>query len=390
MKKKILFCLQTMVMGGVEKELVTVLKKLDRDQFDIELLLFYIQDENILKTVPEDVKIIVLDLDRDYWLGNGKQFIKTRLHRGDFAEAAKIAAHVVKHGGASSAYVNLRDIPMLPNAYDCAVCYHMHSGMVLRYVAEKVKAQKKVAWIHNDFRTTGYKIECYQKALQEYDAIVAVSDRLRTEFVAHCPVYNNRTITIHNIIDEDEINKKAVQQPDTAFLNDSRIKLVTVGRYVEQKGFDLAILACRILKEKGLNISWYAIGWGPEEENLRKLVVENDLEESFFLTGKKENPYPYMAGADIYVQPSRHEGYAIAIEEAKALKKFIVCTDFAGADEQIVDGLNGVVVKTFEPEHIADAIFRICSDECERKKINDGIEKFVQESTWKAISNILL
>lgn len=390
MKKKILFCLQTMVMGGVEKELITVLNKLDRAQFDIELLLFYTQDTDIMKSVPGDIKITVLRLDKAYWLCNGAQYVKSRMKKGKFAEAMQIACKTAKYGGASSAYVNLGDIAMLPGEYDSAICYHMHSGMVLRYVAEKVNAKRKVAWIHNDFNTTGYKIECYDSALSKYDFFVAVSERLRREFVQHCPNYASCAITIHNAIDEEEIRERAMEKPDYSFECDHRIKLVTVGRYVEQKGFDLAIETCRILRNRGLDIAWYAIGWGPDESMLHKMVKQNGLENCFYIMGRKNNPYPYINGADIYVQPSRHEGYGITIAEAKVLRKIIVCTNFAGADEQIVDGLNGVVVKTFEPEHIADAIFRICSDECERKKINDGIEKFVQESTLKAISNILL
>lgn len=389
MKKKILFCLQTMVMGGVEKELITVLKKLDRTYFDIELLLFYIQDMNIMKSVPEDVKVTILQLEKEYWLCNGAQYVKSRLKKGHFAEAIQIAVKTAKNGGASSAYVNLRDIQILPGTYDCAICYHMHSGMVLRYVAEKVNAKKKVAWIHNDFETTGYKIECYEKDLKKYDSIVAVSDRLREEFVLHCPACENRTITIHNIVDEEEILKKAAQQPDTSFQNDTRIKLVTVGRYVEQKGFDLAISTCRILKDKGLDVSWYAIGWGPDEEILRKLVEEERLQDCFYLTGRKENPYPYMAGADIYVQPSRHEGYGITIAEARALKKVIVCTDFAGASEQIDSGVNGVVVKSFSSDAIAETILLICRDSTYRETLKNGHGHDGEKNAWESIQSVL-
>ena len=389
MKKKILFCLQTMVMGGVEKELITVLKRLDRAQFDIELLLFYIQDTNIMKSVPEDVKVTVLQLDKAYWLCNGAQYVKSRLKKGRFAEAVQVAVKTALNGGASSAYVNLQDIQTLPGAYDCAICYHMHSGMVLRYVAEKVNAKKKVAWIHNDFATTGYKIECYEKDLKKYDSIVAVSDRLREEFMSHCPVCGDRAITIHNIVDEEEIQEKAAQQPDASFQNDTRIKLVTVGRYVEQKGFDLAISVCRILKDKGLDVSWYAIGWGPDEEKLRKLVEEEQLQDCFYLTGRKENPYPYMAGADIYVQPSRHEGYGITIAEAKTLKKIIVCTDFAGASEQIENGVNGVVAKSFSPDAIADAILRICTDGAYREKLQQGFSQNGTQGLWEKMLSVL-
>lgn len=389
MKKKILFCLQTMVMGGVEKELITVLKKMDKIQFDIELLLFYVQDTDIMRSIPKGVKVTVLQLEKDYWLCNGPQYVKSRLRKGHLAEAVKIAAKTAINGGASSAYVNLRDVQVLPGEYDCAVCYHMHSGMVLRYVAEKVNAKKKVAWIHNDFATTGYKIECYEKDLKKYDSIVAVSDRLKEEFVSHCPSLRGRTITIHNIVDQEDILEKAAQKPDASFQNDTRIKMVTVGRYVEQKGFDLAISACRILKDKGLDVSWYAIGWGPDEGKLQKLVETEQLQDCFYLTGRKDNPYPYIAGADIYVQPSRHEGYAITIAEAKTLKKIIVCTDFAGASEQIENGVNGVIVKSFSPDAIAEAILMIGADGVYREKLQKGCAQKGAYDCWERILAVL-
>ena len=61
-----------------------------------------------------------------------------------------------------------------------------------------------------------------------------------------------------------------------------------------------------------------------KEKKLEKMIEENDLQEIFILLGMKENPYPYIREADIYVQPSRFEGKSIAIDEAKILQKPIV------------------------------------------------------------------
>lgn len=389
MKKKILFCLQTMVMGGVEKELITVLKKMNADQFEIELLLFYTQDAEVMKAIPKYVKVTVLNLDRSYWVCSGLRYVESRLKKGHFLQAAQIAAKTVKNGGGSSAYVDLSELPALQRQYDCAICYHLHSSMVLRYVAEKVSSKKKIAWIHNDFEISGYKIACYERDLREYDTFVAVSDQLRKEFVQRCPSYGERTVTIHNIVDEQEIIRKSMEMADSHFQSDRKIKLVTVGRYVEQKGYDLAISACRILKEKGLNISWYAIGWGSEEEKLRALVEREQLQDSFYLVGRKANPYPYIAGADIYVQPSRHEGYAITLEEARVLKKVIVCTNFAGASEQIESGVDGIVVRSFSPDVIAEAIGLLCADKDYREMLQRKSGLNVYSDSWEKILNVL-
>ena len=389
MKKKVLFCLQTMVMGGVEKELVTVLKRMNPESFDVDLLLFYIQDEEVIKTIPGHVKIRNLEVEKSYWFCDGKQYFLTRLARGHFSEAMNIAFNTAKGRGASSAYISLSGLSPLEDEYDCAICYHLHSGVMLRYVAEKVRAKRKIAWIHNDFNTTGYQVERYINALVQYDSVVAVSERLRKEFIEHCPSLKDRTITIHNIVDKEEIERKAKEEPDLFFKNDAKLKIVTVGRYVEQKGFDLAIETCDILTKMGLNLSWYAIGWGPEEEKLRKLVKEKQLEDVFFVVGRKDNPYPYIYGADVYVQPSRHEGYAVTIEEAKALKKIIVCTDFAGADEQIENERNGIIVHSFSPQLIAEAIYNVCTMREVSRRIQAGINNRAAEDGLSSILSVL-
>src|SRR5699024_7035945 len=105
--------------------------------------------------------------------------------------------------------ISINDFPA-PNAtYDYAVCYHMHSPLVLKYVAEKINAKVKYAWIHNDFLTTGYPINQYNTWLKEYKAFFGVSDRLTEEFKDICPEYKTRAFTIHNIVDIQEVKEKA-------------------------------------------------------------------------------------------------------------------------------------------------------------------------------------
>lgn len=90
MKKKIVFCLQTMILGGVEKELITVLKKI-HDDFDITLLLLYAGDSDIMKEIPNGVNVIILDIDQKYYCGSMIQLVKQRLKRGKFVEATSIS-----------------------------------------------------------------------------------------------------------------------------------------------------------------------------------------------------------------------------------------------------------------------------------------------------------
>lgn len=99
-------------------------------------------------------------------------------------------------------------------------------------------------------------------------------------------------------------------------------------------------------------MKWYCIGEGHYRKQLEKLIIKCEMRNYFILIGVNPNPYPYMAGADIYVQTSRHEGYCLTLAKAKYLHKPIITTNFIGAYEQIVDGYNGFIVSPDEPIYI--------------------------------------
>lgn len=390
--KKILFCLQTMVFGGVETELITVLKRFDQTEYELSLLLFYEQDEQIINKIPKGVKIINLNLDKQYYFSSLPNLIKARVKKGQIFSAMGLAIKKALSISATPACINIEKIPQIEGEYDFAVCYHMHSPITLRYVADKVKAKNKIAWIHNEFTTTGFAIDKYDKWLASYDKIIGVSERVSNEFINKCPKYAQKTHTVHNVVDEENIKRLAddISQVDPSFINDKRFKIVTVGRFVEQKGFDIAIDACQLLKEQGAQISWYAIGYGKDEADMQKAVCEKKLQDNFIILGRKNNPYPYMKTSDLYVQPSRHEGYSITLREAKALKKLIVCTDFAGASEQITNGENGVIISGFDAKNLSDAILELYNDIEHRKKLQANINLQSVKDGWEKIQKVFM
>ncbi|WP_346868668.1 glycosyltransferase [Clostridium sp. UBA5119] len=120
---------------------------------------------------------------------------------------------------------------------------------------------------------------------------------------------------------------------------------MTVGRLSKEKGQDLAIRVLYKLKKQGYKVKWYCIGEGKDRDEYEKLIENLNLRDDFILLGETLNPYPYIKTSDIYVQPSRHEGYCITIAEAKCLNKPIVTTNFIVANEQIEDGQNGLIVE---------------------------------------------
>ena len=387
-KKKIVFCLQTMVRGGVEKELITILKRFDPEDYQITVVLLYITDREIVKQIPEYVRVINLNIDKEYYCGSLASLVTQRIKSGKIREATFLAVSRLFNSGMTHGNVSVCDLPNLSDQYDYAVCYHMHSPLALQYVEKKIQSKKKYVWIHNDFLTTGFQANRLSKILNSFDLFIGVSRRIVDEFVELCPQYADRTKIIYNIVDVEEIRRKAEDYSvviEKSFLGNENLKILSIGRLVKQKGFDLAIRAADYLKKQGYNFTWYIIGTGKEEETLKEQIKFFDLETNFVLLGGKDNPYPYIKLSDVYIQPSRHEGYPISILEAKALSKFVVCTNFAGADEIIQDGEDGIITLDLSPESIAEGIIRLMSG---KENFKNNYIFSENDNGWKMIQSI--
>lgn len=385
--KKVLFCLQTMVCGGVETELLVLLNLLNREEYDITVRLFYVSDKEMLNKIPKDLNVDVLNVDRDYWLGGFKSLVANRIKRGKIIEAINLSVNTLKRHGSSTAFVSLDGFPNDESEYDIAICFHVHSGLVLRYVSEKIKARRKIAWIHNDFDTTGYNIEYYEKSLEHFDRFVAVSQKLQQEFISHCNAFADKSEVIYNISDCETILEKAntLNNLSDRYFKDNRTKLLTVGRLEKQKGIDLAIEACKRLADEGYDIAWYVVGDGSERAKYQEMIDRNGLAERFVLLGRRDNPFSYMNVCDYYIQPSRHEGYVLTVSESMVLNKTIVCTNFAGAKEQIEDGITGYIVKDMSAEALADKIGYLLKN---KLHISCDLQSLVRQKNTRSLALI--
>ena len=340
--KKIAFFVQWMLCGGVENALIALTNELVSAGNDVTIyvikekgdFLNKVSDSVHLKAIPMDTnlrtKIPVgecLD-EHKYW--EALQFvIKHNLNKNEFAELN----------------VNLDEIPELKEHYDIAVNYHMHSPFLVWYLSERVTASKKYTWIHNDFETTKYSIDRLRQYLNCVDQFFAVSNQLVKEFINIFPEFKEKISTALNIVPKTEIVMKSEMFYPEEYKKDKFLKLLTVGRLEEQKGYDIAIDVCSKLKNAGLQFQWYILGEGTQRKTLETEIQKEHVEDCFHLLGTRMNPYPYFKNCDIYVQTSRHEGYVTTVSEAKIFKKPIVTTDVSGAREQLRNGINGSIVE---------------------------------------------
>ena len=200
-----------------------------------------------------------------------------------------------------------------------------------------------------------------QRYYEKFNYLITISEICKNVFLELVPSMADRMSVVENMIDVKAIKNKLKKKAEFSNWNGNRVQLVTVGRLEQPKGIDLGVCACKILCDRGKEICWHVYGEGSQRESLQKMIEENRLSNSFILEGMVINPYPYMGRADIIVQPSRHEGKSIVLDEAKILGKAIVVTNYTSVADQITDKESGLIVEC-TPEGIAKGVEKLIDD----------------------------
>lgn len=262
-------------------------------------------------------------------------------------------------------------VPELPKKYDVAVSYI--DGFTNYYVMEKVRADKKVLWIHNEYQKHGYDIGFDRMFYEACDGIITISEQCRQCVIQAFPQCGEKVYVLENITSYKRVTRKSEEGTCPEYMQTEKLKLLSVGRLNHVKGFDLAIGAAKRLKEVGIPFLWLIVGEGPERQKLQEQIDRYALGDHFRLIGARSNPYPYMKACDILVQPSRSEGKSMVLDEAKMLCKPIVTTNYTTVWDSVEHGVSGWIVDMTE-EAVYDGILRMYRDPLLRTKICDFLK----------------
>lgn len=344
MKKKILIATYDLEVGGVERSLISMLDQFDYDQFDVDLLLYH-HSGDFLPFLTSNVNLLP---ERDQLASFRKPISHLIKGRHPLLAISRLGAKVKSRLESSDgeSVVQMQDmwkysLPLLKSLdkeYDVAISFLWPHD----YVAYKVKAKSKIAWIHTDYSKIKTDTKRDLKVWNQFNHIISISEDVTTSFLIKYPSLEKKILLIENIISPDFIKDQANEEIEG--FNPEDFNLVSVGRLCYAKGYDHAIKALRKLHDEGFtNIKWHIIGYGSDESMLKELIKEHQLEKSFILHGKKINPYPYMKAADVYVQPSRYEGKAVTVSEAKILGKAVLITNYDTAHSQLEHGVDGYI-----------------------------------------------
>ncbi|WP_160722249.1 glycosyltransferase [Bacillus sp. USDA818B3_A] len=378
MKKNMLFMLINMNIGGTEKALLNMINELPLDKYNMTIFMLE-EYGGFLNSIPPEVKVEYFSGYKDIkdLLNKPPKLIffnllkKWKLIQAFIIIFLHILTRILQNRSLYFKYI-LRNYPLLEKEYDVAVAYDGPMDFISYFVLKKIRAKKKFQWIHFDITKIGFNPRFAEKIYSQFDKIFVVSNEAEKKLTEKVPTLKNKTNVFFNISSPELIKSHA--KKGTGFTDKfNGIRILTVGRLSIEKGQDLAIYAFSRLLKDGYDAKWYCIGDGNAREHYEKLIKKYNLQNRFILLGATPNPYPFIDQCDIYVQPSKHEGFCITLAEARCLRKPIVSTEFSAAREQIRNRENGLIVGIDEKE-LYNGIVELINNKDMRKQFTENLK----------------
>lgn len=354
-KPRVLINMHYMELGGAERALLGLLNALDTDRVDVDLFLNQHTGE-FMPLIPEKINLLPERRGYNAIERPMKQILKEGqlgVFWGRYRAQKKFVHYYYTLSGeekrmdasvfqfvADGVQPFLRSLHEL-GEYDLAISFVTPHNIVLN----KVKAKKKIAWIHTDYSTIHVNVEQELPVWSGYDYIASISPDCTRSFLKTFPSLENKIIEIENILSPEFVRAQADLLDVSDEMSCDGLKLLSVGRYTTAKNYDNVPDIVRRMVETGFkDFCWYIIGFGGEEDLIRRRIAEAGMQDHVILLGKKSNPYPYIKACDIYLQPSRFEGKSVTVREAQILCKPVIVTSYPTAGSQIRDGQDGIIV----------------------------------------------
>ena len=326
--KKILFYIDTLGKGGLDKVVLDVANHMDFSKYDV----------TVMRRFPG---------------GYYSQFLDKRIHT---------KANVPFKETCSKTYDHLVRVicDRLPRKLIYRMFVHKKYDIEIAcgdaFAATLIGGSTnpnslKILWEHMDVTkdistATYYNEEQVQDFFGPFDKIIGVSKDCRDKFIEKYG-FEERVSYIYNPIDIEEIDAKASQfVPEE--LDKEKFNILSIGRFMPQKAFVRLINVCTKLKEEGLNFKLNIMGEGPEEKNIKQTIAQNNMEDFVNLIGFQENPYPYIKKSDLFVCSSIHESYCLVVAESIVVGTPILSTECTGPVELLDNGKYGMLVENSE------------------------------------------
>lgn len=387
MKKKLIFVNESLALAGGEKSLVALLSKIDYSKFEVDLQLFNFSGE-LVQFLPKEVNVLAPLAYTSFSEKSYKEIFKSLTITNFFTMFFFLISRLnyslqlrkEKLNNPEKAVLYWKSIKKClesnPKEYDVAIAYAQ--GIPTFFIADKIKANKKLAWVNVNVKFKEDVRNYNKKYYHIYNRIVAVSQSTKEHLAVIYPQFEANTVVIKDMIDYHFILEMA--KIKTFDFDSSVFKILTIARLnKDQKGYDITLETCNVLKEKGFKFHWYMIGEGGYRSDMENYIKDHQLGEYVTLLGTTLNPYSAISSVDLYVQTSRHEGFGLSIAEARLLNIPVITTRFDSVFMQMKNEVNGLVVD-INAGAVADAILRIYNDKNLYNSIVENLKKEEKEN----------
>lgn len=336
MKKKILIRIGSLRHGGAEKVLVTLLKNLPSDKYDIDLLL-NLYSGKYLAEVPDWINVLYLNKG-EMITTNRLQDIPKKAFRVIYQKILKLFPQLLY-------WFNLKN-----KKYD--IEFAAIHGVRDEILNSPQKNSKKIIWIHSDLNrkhNDRYPQSEFKKFFK-YDRILVISKKIQDDFQqnASSEADKSKIVIIYNPLDTTEILNKSSSFFQSKYIQHTTKLFISIGTIYPAKGFDRLLKVHKRLLDEGFQHRLLILGDGYDLENIRQLQKDLNITETSELMGFTANPYPYLRQADFFVLSSRYEGFPTVLFEAITLKKNIIATDVSGVSEMLDNGKLGLIIENSE------------------------------------------
>lgn len=356
-------------IGGIESSFITFINTLDLNKFEIDILLW--REKGVLyKNIPKSINVqFIKKPESIYHLFNKYSIRKNIIDylwfiRYNFFKLLLRPGHIFEKNA---------------KQYDVAMSY-CQNGYSPYYVIDCINAKKKYLWYHHgDYTQKGLQKKIDSKYWAIYDKVISVSKANKSVIIDSFPKLKDKVEVIGNLRDTKNIINKSQEYIAENIDYNREYVFVSVGRIVIEKGYDIAVEAAKLLKDKGIDFIWLFIGDGYYYDTINNLIQSYELCDYCKLIGKKENPYPYMRKADLVILTSRVEAQSLIIMEALILDKLIVASSLPSISEQLNNGELGVLCQ-LSPTTIVDAITKILGDKELQNKILGNVKQNIVDS----------
>ncbi len=333
MKIKILFYIDTLIGGGAEKVLRTLVNSMDQTKFDI----------TVQTTFQENGKDFLCDGITYKYCYKKQTTVTNILFRIEAALGSLYPLHI-------------------KNDYDIEVAY-LECAPTKIISSSTNKKAKKLAWVHCDLRkiTDDPKVfaEKSKPWYEKFDKVICVSKNVRegfTELFGNTP----ESVVVYNTIDDKEIIEKSLEPLPDGIVK-KKLTLLMVGRLMPQKNYLRLLKTAKTLLDEGFDFDLWILGEGEERTKLENYIKDNNLTENIKLAGFQKNPYPFIKNADLLVCSSNYEGFSTFVTEGLILGKTVVTTDCSGMDELLGDNEYGIITENSD-EAFLDGLRKMLSN----------------------------